>query len=521
MAKPALEVRQKAQAKWLGASVHSRGKGWIKHQHPTEPLRQMYDTQVGARWHFGDGPYSEADEIDTAWQSTTGAWDYEMTLNDFQTYARDTFNVGDIFEFQAQGESLRFDPHSINWVDENYSRQQIAIKQAVTASVDDDKLIFTDAYGSGRHFQYQNQTARLQKLITIDSAANLPAATLQGQTIHFEAEFSMSLSSGLDFYLDGVLWERKNNERIKTVNNIEVRDEATGTQVLWWLGLPTAYDSPTGEDSNNETIGELEVRRQGGPSALFITIRIPKTWIDAANFPIYIDPTVDYQVDASANDAKEETSGFVGPSATNFDCDIVDKWHGHRWTGVTIDDGATIDAMTVDTYLYHQFLDEPYITLDFEDGSAPAQFVSVNYNISSRTGTTATGAIDENNLGAPGWMSELMTLTELKTIGQELVDSYDYSGGSSMVCREAGLGGDNRDYGLYYYDQSSTYGAKLHIEFTAPGGAGQPMSLRATTVPHLRKWTPGFFLFMLWALSHHVIPAKAGIHSPLPMETAS
>jgi len=219
----AKEARDKAQATWPGAAVHSRGPNWIQHQHPSNPARFILDT------HIGPIHYGADQEIDTAWQPTTGAWQYEMTLNSFQTYARDTFNVGDIFQFEKDGETLAFDPQSINWVDENNSRQQIAIKQAVAGIVDGDVLRFPAAYGPGRHFQYQNQTARLQKLITIDALSDLPPATVQGNDIWFEAEFSLSASSGINFWIDGVEWARKNGVRVQTADRIEIRNSAGDT----------------------------------------------------------------------------------------------------------------------------------------------------------------------------------------------------------------------------------------------------------------------------------------------------
>jgi hypothetical protein len=92
---PAADARAKAQEKWPGATVAARGRKNILHQHPTESGRFMLDAHIGPI-HYGVG---EDEEIDTAWQPTTGAWDYEMTTNDWQTFARDTFNAGDIFEF--------------------------------------------------------------------------------------------------------------------------------------------------------------------------------------------------------------------------------------------------------------------------------------------------------------------------------------------------------------------------------------------------------------------------------------
>jgi len=89
MAKPAQDARTKAQSIWPGAVVAERGKGHIKHQHPTEPDRFMLDTQVGAKWHYGAEPYTEASEIDTAWVTSSAAPAWTNCPN-CSTYSRET-----------------------------------------------------------------------------------------------------------------------------------------------------------------------------------------------------------------------------------------------------------------------------------------------------------------------------------------------------------------------------------------------------------------------------------------------
>ena len=60
----AAEARALVQANHPGATVIERGRGWIRHQHPTDPDRKIFQTQVGPM-HYGPG---NDQEIDTAWQ---------------------------------------------------------------------------------------------------------------------------------------------------------------------------------------------------------------------------------------------------------------------------------------------------------------------------------------------------------------------------------------------------------------------------------------------------------------------
>ena len=304
MANPARDARDKAQTKWPGASVFARGRTSITHQHPTEPNRFMVDTSIGPLHIEGTET-----EIDTAIQASSGAWQYEMVQADYNVHMRDVFNAGNLIEYRdpVSNEWVIFDPQSINWIDENTSRQQIAIKQSVNAVVNDDILSFPAGYGTGKHFQYTCEPGRIQKIITVDSFTDLPAPTVLGNEIWFESEFSLSTSSGVTIWLDGVQWAKANNVRVQTSNRIEFRD-SNGEQVFWGLDFPRAWDS-----EGNEIIGQMEVRRQGGPASLFVTVRIPYAWMQAATYPVYIDPTITPSVSAGDRDAYEQQSD------TNFD----------------------------------------------------------------------------------------------------------------------------------------------------------------------------------------------------------
>ncbi len=241
----------------------------------------------------------EQTEIDTAWiAENVGGFQWGMTLADYHARARSVFNAGDLvcYTHPDSGHWVIFDPQSINWINQDNSRQQIAIKQVVTATVgtgiDDDLLRWNNAYGAGRHMTYRAAPGRLEKNIILDAPGSLPApaAWLTG-TIWFEAEFALKHSTGLDLWLDGVKWAKTNGVRVKTANRIEFKDAAGN--VLFYMAAPFVADS-----AGNEAATKYEVRRQG--ASYFCTVRVPKVWLDTAVFPVYIDPTFDVQPDATA-----------------------------------------------------------------------------------------------------------------------------------------------------------------------------------------------------------------------------
>lgn len=230
-------------------------------------------------------------EIDATWTPDSGAWQWKIAAADYQFHARSVFNVGNLVEWRVGDEWVVFDPQSINWINQDNSRQQIAIKQAVKGLADDATLRFPAAYGAGRHFEYVAHPSRLMKHIIIDSFEALPAPTVTG-TVWFEAEFTLATSAGVDLYLDGVRWAKTNNIRVRTGNRIAFRAVTSGA-VLWYAAKPVATDAK-GETAS----AEYEVRRSGG--TYFVTVRVPRAWLQAATYPVVVDPTLDVQPDATA-----------------------------------------------------------------------------------------------------------------------------------------------------------------------------------------------------------------------------
>lgn len=460
MANPAQVMREFAQQAWPGAVVSERGRNWIKHSHPSVPGKAMVDASIDPLHILG----TEA-EINTAWQSTTGgAWQYQMLRADYNVYARSVLNAGDLVQYvdPITAENVTFQPLSLNWVNEVNSRQQIATTQAVAAVVNDDVLVWQNGYGPGRHFQYQTQTARLQKLLTIDSVANLPAATVTG-TVWLEMEFIIKLSTGIDPYLDGVKWSRTTT-RVRTANRIEFRSIANGA-VLWYMDSPKAW----GSDASS-VVGQYEMRRQGGN--YYITVRIPKTWVDTAIFPIYVDPTIEPQVGVGANDGKWGL--FFG--GEDFNETDAEMWVGNRiagqredysifarFTNVTVPVGATIDVAYLS--LRGAATDSSSgwaATLwmnDADNPSAPTDYASVEGLVH----TTATTSWTNAAVTAGTFVNSPSIVSAV----QEVVDRSGWASGNAMI---VGIENNASSSGIYRafngYEAGASYAPILHIEYT-------------------------------------------------------
>jgi hypothetical protein len=180
--------------------------------------------------------------------------------------------------------------------------------------------------------------------------------------------------------------------------------------------------------------------------------------------------TVEYQVGASSDDAEETQSSGSVNLTRNYHAfgDYVDPVDiGLRFTGVTIPAGATIDTAYI---IFVADADDSGTNLytDWwgEDGASPSTFTTGTNDISGRTPTTASVAWD----GPETWSTgNPYNSPELKTIIQELVDSYDYSSGAPIVLFNIYDSGNGERLAVAY-DQTPGDAPTLHIEYTEAGG---------------------------------------------------
>lgn len=296
-------------------------------------------------------------EIDATWVADTGAWQWKLASTDFQAHARSVFNVGSLIKWRHEsGKWVVVDPQSINWINQDNSRQQIAIKQAVTGTASDATLTFTDAYGTGRHFSYTAHPKRLIKHFTLDAALPEPEPWLTG-TLWFEVEWTIRHSTGVALFLDGVQWAKANNVRVRTANAIEFRNVTTG-EVLWTADAPIATDStPLAADGPQRLACQYEVARQG--RSYFIRVRVPREWLLSAVYPVVVDPTF---TDGYGGDATtyKDTRIKENSANTNYGTDInieVSDYGVGDTSNVLIEfdvssipAGSTIDSATLSIY---------------------------------------------------------------------------------------------------------------------------------------------------------------------------
>ena len=465
MAKPATEARLAAAANGF-TQVLARGNSHIITKNPTTG-KCAYDGQVGGGWH-----YNGEQETDTAWEADADQNYLKMVKAGYNLRARKLFNAGDLIQWTdpVSGQYVKFQPANFQWIDGTTgSNSLISVAKAVASpSIDDDKLYWPAAFGAGRHFRYTAAPTKLIKHLIIDSAANLPACPSYITDPWLELTFTLTPSSGVVMYVDGVAWDRAKSKT--TANAIEFR--LPSGQVVWSMAAPTAYDS---SEMGEQCTGQIRLYKN--KKVKYCSVRFPKAWIDDAQFPIVLDPTVNYQVSAGADDGRwynYNYTDYYNNNTTVLQLGTVNTDAPYnifvRFPAVSIPRGATI------TNAYIQFCyagvvgTPPTCDLYLEDADSPAAPSSYS-DAAGRTPTTETIQITvPTGLAFGDWWNS----NDFHTIVQEVVDRAGWTSGNAMQVLIYGPMAAGQNYGsVISYDNDPSSATKLHIEYTE-AASGNP-----------------------------------------------
>jgi hypothetical protein len=444
-------------------------------------------------------------EINTTWQPDTGAWQWRMIDADYQVHARDVLNAGDTVEWAKGGQTVTLQPLALNWVNNlTDSRQQITQPGAVTATADDATLTWTNGYGAGRHFRYTAHPTRLVKEFILDSADVLPApeAWLGGNE-YLEIEFILKSSAGVILYAEGAAWDKKT--KTTTARAITFRNGSGET--LWEFAAPAATDS-----EGDTAGGLLQLRRQGGTH--YVTVRFPKAWLDAAAYPVALDPTLlDVQPDASAG---VDTYVYRGLPTTNYgtatQMELAAAGDYYRQGLVKFDLSDLEDASITSATL------TLYVSTTYEWDPQP---IHLHRILAANAGWTETGAKWDYSVGTTRWAGDSgsdggedagctvpgtdyaaavmgsRTIPANAAVGSAQAASLDLDEFASLIAANHGLVIEPTSYAPFKVatsDHATTgYRPRLVVEGTAGGGGTDELTATglATGTPALSAPTLG------------------------------
>jgi len=474
MARPVKDAKNKHIASGF-TEIVNRGRGSLTSRKPGTD-QHAFTTQVGGRgWHFGQEPFTEVNEVDTAWVVSSGLWDYEVTKNDFHSFVRDSVPVSYRYVDAATQHYVELTVNAVEWVNDEGQSETAASFSQVTPTINDDEIKWSDI-ATGWDIRVQAQTGRLVKWLDIDSLANLGSPTIGGTNIRLQMRFTFQKSSGLEVWVNGVQWEEKNNTWAETSGDIEFRDSIT-QQPVFYFQRPSGFDNIGDVAPMSQRVRRLGVN-------FYAEVDTPWNWLQSATYPISLDETVDEQVGASADDVtwkswgNFQASGAIANMGGEGSGDNNAYRIGLRFTGVTIE--GTIDTSYLTVRAWASITSGGSENIWAEDADNPGQITSYTDG-EGRSKTTETIAWSYPSISEGNWENT----DSINDIVQELVDSYTISNDAVQFILTWDGSAEKYSY-LSTYDDSSSNAAQLHVEYTAGGEDEKlisPMLIRSNQIP--------------------------------------
>lgn len=447
---------------------------------PDGSQRFAWDGGIGAV-HYKDKDGNWQD-IDNVFEPSVAPWDWQMLHAGYHIKVKEDFTAGQIIEFEKQGETVHFQPMALGWTNDLGQIQQISMPQSVVPVISnpavdllpavgvtshEGTIRWNNAYGSGIDFEWKCASTRLVKILQINSFANLLVPQqyiIDGGNPVLRLNLIFAPSTALAIYVDGAVWDKKTKRQ--TFNAIEF---SKGGEVLWSF-KPMVYKGSNGNR------GKSAATLEKSGNNLYISVRIPYSWLQSAIYPVVIDPVVDEQVGAGGDDAYEEGDGSFWAAA---DVVVVARYTstssgfymcgGHRFQTVNVPNAAVINVAYMQLHWDNVWGDDLYCTIYGHDVDDADDFVANPHIISVvfRPRTTANTPWSDINHG-----SVWITSPSIVGIIQEIVNRVGWAALNDMVLLCIATVGDYDEYGSYSFEDTPLGSAKLHIEYTLGGGGG-------------------------------------------------
>jgi hypothetical protein len=242
--------------------------------------------------------------VDTSWTAAVLPWSWQMANNNYQVKVKNNITAGQVVEFSRQGKSIKLQPMALEWTNNLDQIQSISMPQDVTPVVDqtgEGSVNWLNAYGNGIDFKWQTTPISLDKTLEIENLSKLPAPApyiIAGGNPVLRLNLIFAPSSDVLIFVDGSLWDKKTT--IQTFNKIEFR---LGNEILWSFSPLMYWDA---DNTEGQSVATLSKSGQN----LYISIRVPYSWLQTAVYPVFVD--ADITIEASAHSTSYGKAGRAG-----------------------------------------------------------------------------------------------------------------------------------------------------------------------------------------------------------------
>lgn len=429
------------------------------------------------RFQNEDGEWQE---YDTRLVKSKGEYAYQLASSDHQAYFKERVGGGPIVSVQKDNSSLQMTPQSLYYTNDTGQRQLIADPDPNAAAITkENSITYKNVYGTGIDFRFTTTSTQVVKELVINSKEALPIPTIPDA--YLELRMIVEKDERIAVTIPSEEGEKEWNEEFANISEGVLFKDQNDTLLYSFppavakdsADLPNHLTSSTAnQNSEEELLFSLTMDREPSTSNNIVaSVSTPYSWLEKAQYPVMIDPTVNLQIVTGGND------GAWVPSASVEDLTATDMYIGNvspygsvhnfvRFTNVTVPHGATItDAYitvtadistannTVNALIRAQASDDASMPLDYED----------------LTGATRTTASTAWNSIPPFVIDTSYNTAGIENVVQEVVDRDGWSSGNAILFYiEDNGSSSNAHRRADTYEASPTDSPQLHVEFTEP-----------------------------------------------------
>jgi hypothetical protein len=253
---------------------------------------------------------------------------WEMTKGNYHLYIAKDFDAPELLRYvnryEGANHTIKFNAHSLWWADANdpqNERTKLSNAQGVTGTLlDPYRVRYTDAFGSGIHFDIVVRRHGVQKVICIDSQSDLGTPPYSN---YFLIPIFTWDAAGLTVKASDLpSWDNDSYYESQEYFDISESNPAYASRILRAKG----WDSSTSRPRSKRL--KVIFEKKGG--TLYQGKLITKDMLENAVFPIRADATTNYYTgagDGAANHYRDSSSPYWSTaqgSATGTDVDYQD-----------------------------------------------------------------------------------------------------------------------------------------------------------------------------------------------------
>ncbi|MBU0486263.1 MAG: DNRLRE domain-containing protein, partial [Proteobacteria bacterium] len=320
-------------------------------------IKPVHFQDTGEGWKEIDTRINSKFQIPNSKIQDENDFDYAMTKNSWHVYFKEKFNEGPVLKYEHGDEWVTIRPATLKWVSKYGQQELISIPQGKKAEVRANTIYYPEAYGSGLDMKYLLVPERIVKELIVKSREDLflPKRFALDEDAQLELSFAFEYSNGLELYVAGKKWDR--NVRGKLLTSVvkgNISFVKDGKTLFYWQS-PEFHDSSSTlgeghEDVYSHSPYSLTQYAVRNTHDAIVSVRVPKTWLDEAVYPVYIDPTFTTQ---PGSEGKDTYLGYNGGTYNSGAATVILQYGNWQRIGLlefdlsSITSTATADSATL------------------------------------------------------------------------------------------------------------------------------------------------------------------------------